>query len=239
MIKDSDKVKKAIEGSGELMVSMQFEPYDSFMLRPDYLLDLFENKKVIHLGCTDHIEIIQTKLDMGNYLHNLITCVSAKCIGVDINKKALEFIKHKGINNVVYGDITLPGIKEIQDDFYDYLLLGEILEHVENPVDFLQKIVKNYGKYFEKIVISVPNAFGLPFLSNAYNNGKEEVNSDHKYWFTPYTLSKVVFQAGLIINDLQMCLYETSKSVVTGLEIEKMLKSKPLLLDTIVIICSH
>ncbi len=239
MIKDLEVVKKAIDGSGELMVSLQFEPYQSLSLRPDYLLDLVSEKKIIHLGCTDHVEIIQMKMNAGNYLHSLLTYVSSKCIGIDINKEALKYIKHKGITNVFYGDITLPGIKEIEEDHYDFLLLGEILEHVENPVDFLKKIVQNYGDSFDKLVITVPNAFGLPFLLNAYNNGKEEVNSDHKYWFTPFTLLKVAFQAGLKMIDLKMCLYETSKSIITGPEVEKNIKSKPLLLDTIVIICDH
>jgi len=236
MIKNFEEVKKALDGTGNLMASVEFEPYDTIMLRPDFLLDKFQDKKVIHLGCTDHIEIIQRKLDEGNYLHNLITCVAQKCVGVDINKRALEYVKGKGIDNVYYGDITQPGIEVIIQDHYDYILLGEMLEHVENPVDFLKKIILNYKEYIDKFVITVPNAFGLPFLSNALNNGREEVNSDHKYWFTPYTIAKVVHQAGMKIDDLQMCIYETSKEICYNNY--SMLKSKPILLDTIAVVCS-
>lgn len=236
MIKNPDAFHRAISGTGDLMATVEFEPYETIMLRPDYLLELFADKKVIHLGCTDHLAIIQSKLSAGNYLHSLITYVAEKCVGIDINREALDFIQSKGIDNVIFGDITQPGITAITEGHYDYILLGEMLEHVENPVDFLKSVVKNYGEYIDKVVITVPNAFGLPFLAGALNQGVESVNSDHKYWFTPYTIAKVIHQAGLELEHLQMCLYETSKFVLQGNE--ALLKSKPLLLDTIVAVVS-
>ena len=236
MIKNYDQIKKGIDGSGELMVSLEFEPYDKIILRPDYLLEVLQNKKVIHLGCTDHNEIIQQKLQAGNYLHNMITYVTQKCVGIDINQQALDFLKSKGVSNVFYGDITQPDHQVITSDHFDFILLGEMLEHIDNPVNFLQRIIENYSDHIDRFMITVPNAFGLPFLNNAFNAGKEEINSDHRYWFTPYTLSKVVYQAGLQIETLQMCLYDTSRNIFFGNE--NLLKARPLLLDTIVVICT-
>lgn len=235
MIRNWDMVQKAMNGLDGLEVSVEFEPYDEIMLRPDYLLELFSGKKVIHLGCTDHTEIIQRKMDTGQYLHSLISYVSEKCIGIDINQEALEYIRSRGIRNVMEADITQPGISEILESHFDYILLGEMLEHIENPVDFLKDIVANYGSHIDNFVITVPNAFGLPFLANAYSQGREALNPDHKYWFTPYTIMKVVHQAGLKVHEVQMCLYENSKCVLPANA--NLLKSKPLLLDTIVVIC--
>lgn len=236
MIKNFDDVKKAVEGTGKLTVSMEFSSYGRIMLRPDILLDLFENKKVIHLGCTDHLEIIQKKIDKGNYLHSLISYVSKKCVGIDINNEALDYITRQGIDNVYYGDITGPSISQISEDQWDYILLGEVLEHTDNPVDFLASIIKNYGKHINAFVITVPNAFGLPYMLNAINAGREVINSDHRYWFTPYTLWKVINQAGLKLTDIEMCLSENSTGLLNTNE--ELLKSKPILLDTIVAICS-
>ena len=225
-----------MDGLGGLDVAVEFEPYNEIMLRPDYLLDLLAGKKVIHLGCTDHTEIIQCKMDAGQYLHSLIGYVAEKCIGIDINRQALNYIRSRGIHNVIEADITKPGISEILQDHYDYILLGEMLEHIENPVDFLKRIVTNYGNHIDNFVITVPNVFGLPFLMSAYSQGKEVLNADHKYWFTPYTIMKVVHQAGLNIREVQMCLYENSREILPANE--SLLKSKPLLLDTIVVICA-
>lgn len=232
MIKNWNSVKSILENNDSLEVSVAFEPYEQIMLCPDYLLQLFSEKKVIHLGCTDHLEIIQNKLDKGQYLHNLISFVSEKCVGIDINNQALDFIRSKGVHNVIYGDITQPGITEILEGHFDYMLLGEMLEHIENPVSFLKSIIANYGEHISTFVITVPNAFGLPFLSNAVSAGTEVLNPDHKYWFTPYTLMKVAHQAGLQIDDVQMCLYENSKGILPNNS--ELLKSKPMLLDTIV-----
>jgi hypothetical protein len=237
MIKNWEHVHMLLEGNDELEVTVEFEQLENIMLRPDYLSILFGAKKVVHLGCTDHLGIIQQKLDSGQYLHNLITFVADKCLGVDINKEAIQYLRDQGgVGNVIYGDITQPGIIEILEDDYDYILLGEMLEHIENPVAFLKSIITNYGKQIKQVVITVPNAFGLPFLANALNFGQETLNPDHKYWFTPYTIMKVAYQSGLEICDLQMCVYEKSKYIIDNNK--ELLKSKPLLLDSIILICN-
>lgn len=33
--------------------------------------------------------------------------------------------------------------------------------------------------------------------NKAYRNGIELINTDHKYWFTPFTIGKVLLQAGI------------------------------------------
>jgi len=235
-LKNREAVERAVMGAGPLTATIEFEPYDTLMLRPDYLLDLFQDKKVIHLGCADHLEILNQKIDRGNYLHNLLSCVSSRCIGIDINKEAVQAMTDRGIKNAVLGDITCPGIKPILNDKWDYILLGEVLEHLDHPAGFLRSLIKNYGKHINRYVVTVPNAFGLPFILNALENGKEQINSDHCYWFTPYTILKVLHHAGLKLEEMQMCVYENSAGIIK--EHRELLKSKPLLLDTIVAVCS-
>ncbi|MEX0741590.1 MAG: hypothetical protein WD079_02255, partial [Phycisphaeraceae bacterium] len=35
--------------------------------------------------------------------------------------------------------------------------------------------------------------------------GCELINTDHRYWFTPYTLGKVAVEAGLMPREVRMC----------------------------------
>lgn len=93
----------------------------------------------------------------------------------------------------IINDPPLEIITKTSD--FDYIFLGEILEHVENPVLFLKSIIDKYSEHVKKIVISVPNAFTLSNFKNALSN-KEIINSDHKYWFTPFTIAKVLSCAG-------------------------------------------
>jgi len=235
MIKNFETVMAALSGSGPVTAQIEFSNYEDIFIRPDVLIDLLKGKKVVHLGCTDHIQLIDYKIREGQFLHNLITCVSKKCIGIDIDTAAIQKLKEYGITNVCYGNIEKGSIKEIKEDKWDYLLMGEVLEHTDNPVLFLKRIRENYKDYIDKAIITVPNAFGLPFLSNAYGKGLEEVNSDHRYWFTPYTLLKVAHRAGLGFIDLIMCIYENSKNLIYFNK--DTFKQKPLLMDTIILVC--
>ena len=173
----------------------------------------------------------------GVYLHKQLSQVSAKCLGIDINAEAVEYIKSKGINNVIIEDITKSDISQIKNEKWDYLLLAEMLEHIDNPVEFLRKIVENYKNNIGSFIITVPNAFGLIHLGNVLNLGKEIVNSDHRYWFTPYTLWKVIHQAGLYLDNLTMCLYENSINILSSNK--NLFLEKPILLDTIVAVCHY
>lgn len=229
----SENLLQCISGKGPLQADIALDPISNIQLRPNVIFDIVENKKVLHLGCTDHLPIIDYKIEKGTYLHRQLGYVTEKCMGIDINSHAAEHLKSHGIHNIIIKDITKPGITEIMEDKWDYLLMGEILEHINNPVDFLKSIIKEYGNYIRSIIITVPNAFGLIHLSHVTNLGRESVNSDHRYWFTPYTICKVAYEAGLEIDNMDMCLYENSASILHNHE--KMLKEKPILLDTIVL----
>lgn len=62
-------------------------------------------------------------------------------LGLGYNSEAIEFMDDKlGFINVYKFDLfsdTLPKI--IREEKYDYVVMGEILEHVDNPVIFLKK----------------------------------------------------------------------------------------------------
>jgi len=229
-----EHIKKCISGENGLTASVRFEPIDHIRLRPNVLYDILEDKKVLHLGCTDHSTIIAQKVAGGKYLHRQLTYVAKECLGIDINTEAAEQLRGYGIDNIIIKDITKPGISEITDSHWDYLLMAEVLEHIDNPVDFLEIISKEYRKNIDRVIITVPNSFGLIHLAGVFGAGCESVNYDHRYWFTPYTACKVISESGLFIEDIIMCLYENSTPVLK--ENSEEIKNKPILLDTIVIV---
>jgi hypothetical protein len=46
-----------------------------------------------------------------------------------------------------------------------------------------------------ELVTTTPNVFRIQNLINTLR-AREYINSDHRYWFSPYTLAKVLSQAG-------------------------------------------
>lgn len=157
-------------------------------------------KKTIHLGCCDHLPLIDQKISTGTWIHKIITDNSAKCLGIDVNGEALDYVKKLGYDNCVFGNITSENIvDEIFNENWDIMVMGEILEHIDNPVDFLKKIRDNYKEKIKQLLITVPNAFAIDNFSAAHQN-LEVINSDHRYWFSPFTLAKIGINAGYIID---------------------------------------
>lgn len=166
------------------------------------IINLTKGKNILHVGCCDHIPLIEGKVANKTWLHGLLETSCENVVGVDINEEAVKFVNKKnyGKNPVVYGDIT-------SDDFsidlrgFDYVLMGEIVEHVNNPIDFLSRasgILKRNG--FEgRYIITVPNAL---CMCRSVFGGVERINSDHRFWFTPYTICKVMIEAGLYPEEL-------------------------------------
>jgi hypothetical protein len=170
--------------------------------RVRFITELVKGKKVIHLGCLDHLPLIAEKITRGQWLHKELTENSSVCIGVDIDQETKKYVEtNYGYTNIVLGDFTKSRLPELVTKQWDYAVLGEILEHIDNPVTYLQAIRELYADCLTKLVITVPNAWTQTTMRMA-NKSSEIINSDHRYWFTPYTLSKVIVQAGLTLEDI-------------------------------------
>ncbi|MCX6250424.1 MAG: hypothetical protein NTX61_06700 [Bacteroidetes bacterium] len=168
------------------------------------LKELTNQKKIIHIGCVDHLEIIEQKIKSGTWLHNILLESSERCLGIDINPEGISYLQQRHlIPDLVCADITQNTINEISQNQWDYILLPEVLEHISNPVSFLCSLKEKYGNNIDKIIITVPNVFALPEYIYASRN-IELINSDHRYWFSPYTILKVINDAGLILEDMYL-----------------------------------
>lgn len=204
-MKFTDEDYKYLNGekfsSGYNFVLQNNPLYDRILL----LKQLLSGKSVLHIGCCDHLPLIDEKIKKNKWLQKILDDSCRYVTGVDINKEAVDYInEHKLSKNPVYcADITDKSFSKIvPKDNFDFVLLGEILEHVDNPVDFLKCMKRRMDEYgFEgRYIITVPNAFCLQ--KGIYRKGTEFVNSDHKFWFTPYTLAKVLTDAGIKPQEL-------------------------------------
>jgi 2-polyprenyl-3-methyl-5-hydroxy-6-metoxy-1,4-benzoquinol methylase len=182
--------------------------------RIDYLRRRCVGKRVLHIGCLDHPDLICERVDNGTWLHSIISNVSALCIGIDIDSSAYELVRTQlGIENVQLLDLSrslqrkqLSYLREAQ---WDLILCPETLEHITNHQQFLQNL-RNLSCSNTTLIVTVPNAFGIDnFL---YTLRRFEcINSDHKYWFTSYTLSRTLANHGWKPHQLIYYEYPQSK----------------------------
>lgn len=186
------------------------QPEKEILYRMEFIEDLVKKTEIIHLGFADHIEVIEKKIEKNIWFHSRLLQCASRCVGIDINKTATDFVRSKlNINDVYSIDISreeLPAA--ITNSHYRYLILGELIEHIDNPVLFLELIRNKFKNLVDEIVITAPNALRWNNLKFVFKQ-TELINSDHRYWFTPYTLSKILFQAGY--NDMEFYMVESFK----------------------------
>jgi hypothetical protein len=166
--------------------------------RSDILAGICIGKSVLHVGCCDHISLIGAKIANDTWLHGILSRVASDCIGVDIDVDAVA--QARGLSqqdNIICGDVTAqPRLAEIENRRFDYAIFGEVIEHIGNPVLFLSSFLQNYGSCVSNLVITVPNSFRAGAFKSALRHS-EILNSDHRFSFTPYTIAKVAWDAGI------------------------------------------
>ena len=178
--------------------------------RVELIKKYVNSKKVLHVGCCDHIPLIKDKAKRNEWMHEELSKVCSKVIGIDNNKEALDYIKNEmNATDVFEFDLIKDSTPPFESQF-DFILLGEILEHTPNPIEFLTAIHKKYKGKITNIIVTVPNALRLANFKNSIRN-KEIINSDHYYEFSPYTLSRVLHNSGFKILELNTAFYDSVK----------------------------
>jgi hypothetical protein len=193
--------------SNGLLVDFDLDEED-YVLRSriSWLQQICCEKDVIHAGCVDHgIHLIEHKRRRKKWLHAALCERARRCHGIDRDGEGIVFLRDElGFDDVECLDLVNETSRVIESNRWDYLVLGELLEHVDDPVAFLQSIRQRYARHVADAVITVPNAFARENFRLA-RRGLEGINTDHRYWFTPYTLAKVATRAGLVIRYLRLC----------------------------------
>lgn len=158
----------------------------------------------IDLGCVGYIPNIEISLQQGTYLHEILTKNCKKVLGVDIEKDGIEYMKGLGYNNIIAADIFKDS-ELIKNDFknggVDLIVLGEILHEVDNPIAFLSNIKKIYSGFIKQMLITVPNIYRYANIINGLK-GIDVNHTENRCWFSPYTLCKTVFLAGMTPREI-------------------------------------
>ena len=121
------------------------------------------------------------------------------CIGYDIDKLK---------NNIeIYSKQILGDIKDIKKKFrnrkFDSIICGELIEHLENPYQFLYDLkflLKDNGR----LIISTPNPLGFPIIIfELFRNKKFFYTKDHYYYFLPRWVERLLDFTGYQILEIK------------------------------------
>ena len=190
--------------------------------RSQRLLELTRGQRVLHVGCCDHLDLIRTKVAQGVYLHQRLCQVASHCVGVDVNEAGVSLLRDLG-----FAEVYTPPY--VPSDEFDICLLADVIEHVGDVVRFLQSM-RRYR--FRELVVVTPNVFRL---GNLLTTG-EVVNTDHRYWFSPFTLCKVLVDAGYTPGRVELC--HTDHVSWRGALKARLLDHAPKFRDTLIVVAT-
>lgn len=168
-------------------------------------------RRVLHVGFADHVPLIASRVADGSWLHARLSQSADVCIGIDINPKAVATAHGLGFDNVheldIFADHAPAKLAEWQ---LDMVLVPDVIEHLPDPAAFLRRLVQCLPE--AEFVVTVPNALSLRNAAQAMA-GVERINTDHRAWFSPFTLLKILADAGLHATGLHACQVTAAGSV--------------------------
>lgn len=149
-------------------------------------------KKLLDVGCSTGY--------FGNFIrdHAKVTVD-----GIEISDDKLE--AKKVLNNVYSFDLDNTWPSSFTKNKYDYILFGDVLEHLKNPKDILEKIKPQLNKN-GYIFVSIPNIAHISTRLELINGSFEYedtgiLDNTHLQYFTLKTFTNTAHKAGFnIVN---------------------------------------
>lgn len=157
----------------------------SHHLRMKEIANLVEGEFILDVGCSVGLvaSLVQKK---GEFV-----------VGIDLDKRKLN-VAHKmnrELELIVCSSLNLP----FKERVFDSVILGEIIEHVENPYKLLRtsnRVLKQNGI----LVLTTPNGLRISQIIRALSRKTIPLWGQHFYEFTPSTISSMVKRTGFNIE---------------------------------------
>ena len=169
------------------------------------IVEICEGRRVLHLGCVGFTDSpVEEKVRLAKKsLHQRLTdCCD--CTGVDLDRDSVMQLQERGIfKNVLVGDAEALEQLDATIPKFDLAVAGDIIEHLSNPGRMLDG-VKRWLKPDGLLLVSTPNAFGLPgyvrFVMGRYREGLQHVLA-----FNSIVLEQLLKRHGYEITNIWTC----------------------------------
>ncbi len=152
--------------------------------RDSFLIDMVRGKKVLHGGCVDS-GVLEERLATGELLHQRLGKSASHLVGVDVDGEGIRKMQQIGIKDIHHADLETWEYPEK----FDYIVLGEIIEHIDNCGQFL-KSLKKFSTPETILVFTTPNAYYYLFWLYTLA-GKESIHPDHNYLFSFHSIASL------------------------------------------------
>jgi hypothetical protein len=194
---------------------------------------LVRGARVLHLGFADHAPLIAAKRAQGVWLHDHVRAEAQVAWGVDIHAEAVALAQTLGVPDLHVADVHAPAMADlVQRLAPDCCLLPDVLEHLHEPVAFVQRLAQLMPQ--ARLVVSVPNGLSLRNQLQALR-GVERINTDHLCWYSPFTTLKLLRRGGYEAEALWAAQIAPAGSVA-GRLLAAAVARRPLWADNLVVV---
>jgi 2-polyprenyl-3-methyl-5-hydroxy-6-metoxy-1,4-benzoquinol methylase len=169
----------------------------SFYRHKQILNYISKTDDVLDIGCVRHSldDIHWQEPNPGEWLHAEIRQQAATTLGIDMEQAEVEKLQKKGLN------VTTANAETFDfEQSFDVIVAGELIEHLSNPGNFLQRC----GEHLREngnIIISTPNPRDLQIIY-WYTMGQESrVNPEHTAWFDQYVIEELISRHGFELSE--------------------------------------
>ena len=153
-------------------------------------------------------------------------------MGLDVEQEAMAtYEKLTGDKNYLYADITNNYPEAAVNFKPDIILLGEVLEHLQNPHE-AAAIIYNTFATGTKLLVTVPNYMALDNVAASLHK-TESVHPHHYWYFSPYTLQRMFNIEKFKLEQLHFGMYYQPQK-----KINFVLRSNPYCGDCIMAVLS-
>ena len=173
--------------------------------------DSEKKMNILEIGCACGATLLSIKNNYPN----------SQLYGIEINENSAKIAKcFADVCDVNIEKSNLP----YEEEFFDYIMFGDVLEHLNNP----EKVLKNMKKYLKKdgyILASIPNVMHYTVVRDLINGNWTYqdagiLNRTHVRFFTKNEIEKMFNEAGysgLVINSNDLVMSESDIDFINQL----------------------
>jgi 2-polyprenyl-3-methyl-5-hydroxy-6-metoxy-1,4-benzoquinol methylase len=156
--------------------------------------EISSEDEVLDLGCVHHSAENESK---DYWLHKYLCEKARYVLGLDLLEKDVQKLRRLGYN-VVTGNVENVNLNKK----FDVIVMGELIEHVQN-VDVILSNIKLHLKDDGKLIITTPNTFNIIHFITILLRGKLKINEEHVAWYDPNTLNSLLKRSGFKISRIK------------------------------------
>jgi len=171
--------------------------------RRPLFIERCSQRSVLHVGCCD-----VPFFDAETNLHLALAPHTDRLDGLDVSEEGIEVLRR-----YVDGEYFTNAARVTRQ--YDLLLAPEVIEHTENPQQFLAEV---FSVRATQYLISAPHFQWYEQTRSEASVFHEKVHPDHRAWYSPYTLLRSL-RAFIdeSTDDVEVFLFASTGSVAVAI----------------------